>query len=302
MLVQRIFFGALLIVGVAAVIWGDMHIASRSVELSHSLNLNCGSIIPLAVMLLAMAGAYESVNLVRAAGYEPMAWAIFGGVLLLNGLAWAVPAVFADSDRSVFECQLIVLVLAALTIGFTQISRRRTDRGIGDIAVSIMILVYMGILPSFITSIRTQLPGQTGILAVCMFITIVKITDIGAYFTGIAIGKTKLIPAISPGKTVEGLAGGFLLAIITSLVLTYYLPWPEQLGSVPISLLQAVFFGILIAGVGSLGDLVESVLKRDATSKDSGKVIPAFGGILDLLDSPAFAAPVGYLLLISWLA
>ncbi len=302
MLVQRLFYGSLLIAGLVLIFWGDYVFASAPIGPNETADLRCGSIIPLVVLLLAVFGTLETLNLARAAGYMPMGKVVLIGVVALNVIPWLVPAVVPDARQGAFGWELIVFMLATMAVGVTQVVRHRTERGIGDISVSIMILAYMGILLSMVTALRASLPGTVGTLAVLQFIAVVKCADIGAYFTGRAIGKTKLIPAISPGKTVEGLAGGFVLAIVVSLVLARILPWPTPVsGGSAISPFQAILFGAVIAMVGLLGDLVESVFKRDATSKDSGNVIPAFGGILDLLDSPAFAAPVAYLLLSFWL-
>jgi phosphatidate cytidylyltransferase len=302
MLVQRLFYGALLIAGLVLIFWGDYVFASASVDPNNPADLRCGSIIPLAVLLLAVFGTLESLNLARAAGYMPMGKVVLIGVVVLNVIPWLVPAVVPDARQGAFGWELIIFMLATMVVGVMQVVRHRTERGIGDISVSIMILAYMGILLSMVTALRASLPGTVGTLAVLQFVAVVKCTDIGAYFTGRAIGKTKLIPAISPGKTVEGLAGGLVLAIVVSVVLARTLPWhATATGGPAISSFQAVLFGALIAMIGQLGDLVESVFKRDATSKDSGNVIPAFGGILDLLDSPAFAAPIAYLFLSFWL-
>jgi len=301
MLSQRIIFGLLLIAGLVAIFWGDVYIAAGSEGSHDAAYLGRGSIIPLTVLLLAVFGTMELLNLTRSAGYVPMGMVVVLGVIALNATAWVVPALFPDAEIGPFEWELIILMLASMTIGVVQIVRHRTQRGIGDISVSIMILVYMGVLLSMITALRASLPGPTGAWAVLLFVAVVKGTDIGAYFTGVAIGKTKLIPAISPGKTVEGFAGGFVLAIVLSIILVHVLPWTQSPGTSGMGTLQAVLFGSVVAGVGQLGDLVESVFKRDATSKDSGQVIPAFGGILDLLDSVAFTAPLAYLLLKAWL-
>ncbi len=301
MLVQRISYGALLIVGVVAIVFGDLHIADGATVAEGSVSLQCGSLIPLAVLLLALFGTFEMLNLTRAANFEPMGWIIIVGVVLLNAVAWLLPAVYPDSGARVLEYQLVILVLAAMLCAVAQVLRRRAERGIGDISVSIFMLVYMGVLPSFITTLRVSLPGSLGVWAVILFVATVKCTDIGAYFTGVAVGKTKLIPTISPGKTVEGLAGGVLLAVVASCLLSRFLPWPVDPGGRLINAYQAVIFGVVVGVIGQFGDLVESVIKRDAALKDSAQVIPAFGGILDLLDSPVFAAPIGYLLLSAWL-
>ena len=128
-----------------------------------------------------------------------------------------------------------------------------------------------------------------------LFLVSVKFMDIGAYFTGSAIGKHKLIPWLSPGKTWEGLAGGTVvsagMAILTAAALGVHL------SEHPMRWVQAGVFGAVVGLVGQFGDLAESLLKRAANVKDSGHLVPEFGGLLDILDSPLLAAPAGYLLL-----
>jgi len=116
----------------------------------------------------------------------------------------------------------------------------------------------------------------------------VKFTDIGAFFGGRALGKHKLIPWLSPGKTWEGLGFGVLTAAIVGMICA---PWISQL-----LWWQGLIFGAVIGLVGQAGDLLESLMKRDAQVKDSGQLIPGFGGILDVIDSPLLAAPFAYLL------
>jgi len=116
----------------------------------------------------------------------------------------------------------------------------------------------------------------------------VKFTDIGAFFGGRAFGKTKLIPWLSPGKTWEGLIFGLLTAGIIGAVSARWLPNVHPI--------KGFGFGVIIGGIGQLGDLLESLMKRDAEVKDSGKLVPGFGGILDIIDSPLVAAPFAYLL------
>ncbi|MBN1764650.1 MAG: phosphatidate cytidylyltransferase, partial [Sedimentisphaerales bacterium] len=119
----------------------------------------------------------------------------------------------------------------------------------------------------------------------------VKCSDIGAYFTGRFIGRHKLAPGISPGKTWEGFCGGIILAVIIASLFSNF--------SGIMNIGRSIVFGITIAIIGQLGDLLESMYKRDAGSKDSDNLVPEFGGMLDLVDSPLIAAPVAYLMFIS---
>ncbi len=125
-----------------------------------------------------------------------------------------------------------------------------------------------------------------------MILLVVKSTDIGAYFGGRYLGKHKLIPWLSPGKTWEGLFCGLATAALVGLGCS--LVWPHALST--ITWPKALIFGIVIGGVGQAGDLLESLMKRDAQVKDSGNIIPGFGGLLDVIDSPLLAAPAAYLL------
>lgn len=302
MLAKRIFYGSVMIGGLVLIFWGDIQIAEGAKAHEAARYLQYGSIIPLVVLLLACFGALEFLNLARAAGYRPIGWVVVLGVAALNLIAWWAPAVWAESSPGAFECQMIVLVLLTLVSGIVQVLRHRSAGGLGEIAVTVMALVYAGILPSFLTALRAALPGSTGAWAVLLLVAVVKGADIGAYFVGQMFGKTKLVPSISPNKTVEGLAGGMLCALAISVLLVRYLPWPGTAVTGAIDFYQAVVLGAVLAVLGQFGDLVESILKRDAAAKDSSSSIPAFGGILDLLDSPVFAAPVGYILLKAWLS
>ena len=120
-----------------------------------------------------------------------------------------------------------------------------------------------------------------------MFAYVVKSADIGAYSIGTLFGKHKFSPKISPGKTWEGMGGAVAAAIIVAigfaLICDIMLWWP------------AAIFGLGFAFIGQLGDLAESMIKRDAEQKDAANKVPGFGGILDIVDSPLLAGPFAYL-------
>jgi phosphatidate cytidylyltransferase len=123
-----------------------------------------------------------------------------------------------------------------------------------------------------------------------------KLNDIGGYLVGSLVGRIRLAPAISPNKSVEGSLAGFALGLLGSYAaFTWFCPTAGI-----ITTWQAVVFGIVLAVTTQAGDLCESLIKRSAGVKDSGAVIPAFGGILDLVDSFILAAPAGYTLLWCW--
>lgn len=130
-------------------------------------------------------------------------------------------------------------------------------------------------------------------LAYLLIVT--KITDIGGYFLGTRWGKSKLAPTISPGKTLVGSIGGFIFAITMSIIF-YLVSYFSQIPGFSITLIEAIILGGLIGILGQIGDLAESLLKRDAKVKDSNS-IPGVGGVLDNLDSLLFTAPIVYMFL-----
>jgi phosphatidate cytidylyltransferase len=134
----------------------------------------------------------------------------------------------------------------------------------------------------------------TGLIALVALLLVVKMGDSGAYTVGRLIGRHKMSPVVSPGKTIEGAIGAFAFACLASWFAFTYLPlW---MGAArPHRVWGWIVFGVAVGGAGLLGDLAESLMKRDVGAKDSSAWMPGFGGVLDLLDSILFAAPVAYL-------
>ncbi|HIJ53271.1 MAG TPA: phosphatidate cytidylyltransferase [Planctomycetes bacterium] len=143
--------------------------------------------------------------------------------------------------------------------------------------------MYIGLFSGFVLAIRIDF----GLWPLLMFVSVIKFADIGAYAIGSSFGKHKFSPKISPGKTWEGMAGGAAAATIVAVLFAA--------GCDIMTLWSALLFGFCFAFVGQGGDLVESMLKRDAEQKDSANNVPGFGGILDIVDSPLVAAPFAYL-------
>ncbi|MHC4124459.1 MAG: phosphatidate cytidylyltransferase [Planctomycetota bacterium] len=148
---------------------------------------------------------------------------------------------------------------------------------------TIFSIMYIGGLSTFVIAIRADF----GLWPFLMFVFVVKSSDIGAYAFGKMFGKRKFSPKISPGKTWEGMAGAVLAAIIVSVLFAI------NCDIIPVWL--AGIYGLLFAFVGQLGDLAESMIKRDVEQKDASCRVPGFGGILDIIDSPLVAAPLAYL-------
>jgi phosphatidate cytidylyltransferase len=160
--------------------------------------------------------------------------------------------------------------------------------GTGRVASAVFAFAYLGVLAAFFLKLRWLDPASSGLmLSAAIFVP--KGGDIGAYFVGRFLGKTPFSPKLSPKKTWEGFGGAVLGSIAAALILhqcgpVFRFGWPE-----------AVAFGAVFSVVGILGDLAESMVKRDGRMKDAAGTIPGFGGALDVVDSILFAAPVAYL-------
>jgi len=194
-----------------------------------------------------------------------------------------------------------VLVFSFVAAIIKHSRRHRVEGAMANAGGTLLAITYLGVLPGFFLPICMTHSAWM----VLVVVGVVKSADIGAYATGKLIGRHKLIPWLSPGKTIEGFVGGLVLSGIIGAILAAVIKNNPRIGGmdsrwIHLSLLAAVtggaFSGVLLGMVGQAGDLLESLLKRDAGVKDSGTV-PGFGGVLDLLDSPLLAAPVAYWLL-----
>jgi phosphatidate cytidylyltransferase len=186
-----------------------------------------------------------------------------------------------------------IIVFIMLSAALRRAWKRQTQEAILKMAGTVLATLYLGGLAWFLMALRVKhsqgprdFHGTTW--TILTILLMVKFTDIGAYFGGRALGRHKLIPWLSPGKTWEGLACGMFTAGLVGAACAPGLP------NVP--WWKGFIFGTIIGGIGQLGDLLESLMKRDAEVKDSGKLIPGFGGVLDVIDSPLLAAPFAYLL------
>jgi phosphatidate cytidylyltransferase len=192
-----------------------------------------------------------------------------------------------------FETPFLILFVLGLCV--RQFVSKSNTAGILAISVTLFGLMYVPWLLSFITKIN-YFPGLApgdGPFYVLYFILVTKFSDTGAYCVGSLIGKHKMIPRISPGKTWEGFGGAILGSVGVSLLFVQ-LAGSHLKG---MNLTHAVVLGVLLSVGAVVGDLIESLFKREAGLKDSGRLFPGIGGILDLLDSLLFNAPIMYLYL-----
>jgi phosphatidate cytidylyltransferase len=298
---QRVIIGTILLAAIIGLFWADAQLsrlapgAAAGVAVNWRRLLLHGGLVTCVAAAAVVAGTAEMVALCRSAGMRPLAgWSMLMS-LLLTIHPWAAKNIHGlTADR--LALWLLVVALAGSVLGV--MIRRQTEGAIQDIASTWFSAVYMGLLASFAVRMRQEVAGPAGAWLVLYFIAMVKFTDIFAYATGMLVGRHKLIPWLSPGKTIEGLIGGLTGAALISMLLAY--------GSViimtdkiqhpvgPEVYVWVGLLGALLGGIGQLGDLMESLLKRGAKQKDSARLLPGFGGVFDLLDSPLLAAPVAW--------
>jgi phosphatidate cytidylyltransferase len=245
-------------------------------------------LMPLATTELARLFTVEHVQ-----PYRFLA-AMGSGLLVLHAFLTQFPWFQRISTSTLAFIIVLTMIFAALR----RAGAGHTQEAITRMAGTVLAMLYLGGLGWFLLALRVKHSAdlvhgyQGSTQAVVMILLVVKFTDIGAYFGGKSLGKRKLIPWLSPGKTWEGLACGLATAALVGLLCA--LVWHNALSTLRWD--KALLFGAIIGGVGQLGDLLESLMKRDADVKDSGNIIPGFGGLLDIIDSPLLAAPAAYLL------
>lgn len=285
MIRTRVLVGSLLALGAAGVLFGDSYLAQHGF-----------AYFPCLLAFLLFAGVVGSRELVRMfpAATRPSEPFVTASVILLLAANW-YPAVRLQFDSAAVQPWGILLgvFVAAVLVAFLLEMRRYSGEpgaAVPRLALTVFAVAYLGLPACFFAQIRWLTPDPTAsgvMLALVVFVP--KCNDIGAFFTGTFLGRHKMTPTLSPKKTWEGFAGGMLAGAAVAVGLSFVAP------VFPHGLLEAVGFGLVVGLAGILGDLAESLIKRDCQTKDAAKSIPGFGGVLDVIDSVLFAAPVAYL-------
>jgi phosphatidate cytidylyltransferase len=244
------------------------------------------------LVLVAGIACSELLALLPAAR-RPEPWLCFGAVSAAIAANWVVPlaTIVPLRDLDPWHWIMGVVVAAGLLAFLTEMARfRGAGESLNRIALTLFVVFYLGVLPAFLAQLRWRADESTtlGTVALALTIFVPKCCDIGAYFTGRALGRHKMAPVLSPKKTWEGAAGGVLAAVLTAVIIARF-------GRVLPGVLAEIGFGITVGSAGMLGDLAESLIKRDCQQKDASQVVPGFGGVLDVVDAVLFAAPVAYL-------
>jgi phosphatidate cytidylyltransferase len=244
-------------------------------------------------LVLAILGTLELLNLIPTERRPRMQLCIVGVVVVVV-LNW-LPLVrhHGIGRNSLAGWEAVAQGFAAIVLAafLNEMARFQFPGGVTErIALAVWVVAYLGLLPSFLVQLQLGRADEPVLAAVAMALAIFvpKACDIGAYFTGRFLGRHRMAPVLSPKKTWEGAVGGLVLAVFAA--------WGiNSLGPViPDGPAGVIGFGLTVGIAGMLGDLAESLIKRDCERKDASELVPGFGGILDVIDSILFAAPVAY--------
>ncbi|MBW8017853.1 MAG: hypothetical protein FVQ82_16915 [Planctomycetes bacterium] len=281
MLKHRLIFGTLMMAGFTGLLLLDGYLDGSLTAKMVDKDIQ-GSILAVIVMLLVIPAQFELSSLVKKTGAV-----VFKPVTIVCSFLFAGVWYFRQFHPEPYQFHLYyvlgVSVFALLGVFAFQGRFFGTKGTVANCSASLFSVFYLGFLSSFILGIRVEF----GLWPMLMAVIVVKSSDIGAYTIGRLFGKHKFAPIISPGKTWEGLGGAAIFAIIVAMLFA-------GIADISMTLPQAVLFGAVFAYLGQLGDLAESMIKRDAAEKDSSESVPGFGGVLDIIDSPLVTAPLAY--------
>jgi phosphatidate cytidylyltransferase len=237
------------------------------------------------ITLILGLAAWEYCGLFKVGGFAPATWLVTGGVILL-ALARAVYGLAGT------EVVLAFCTLVAMAYHLFQYEKGR-DPAATDLAISLAGILYLGFIGSYIVSLRVIDQGKWWFLVA---MPAVWFADAGAFFMGRRIGKHHLAPRLSPKKSWEGYFSG----IVWSIILTAVLSGLWHFVSPSVTFWRGALVGLVISVLAPLGDLGESLLKRQFGVKDSSHILPGHGGVFDRIDSWLWAAVIGFYL-ITWL-
>ncbi len=251
---------------------------------------------PLATVV-GLCAAHEVTQMMSRAGLPTSPTASSCGVLsvMLAAMYPLTGGHDALAPLGMLAYILLGLVVAVALLFATEMNRFRVPgESIARLSAGVFVVVYVGVLLSFLVELRLMLPGRIGLMAIIATLVIVKLSDTGAFFVGRSWGRHHFT-SISPKKTIEGVMGGVISAMLAAWllrdgVIPYLLPTFQ-----PGSHLAYLAFGASLAIGGLFGDLSESLLKRDVQQKDSSQWLRGLGGALDVVDSVLATAPISFL-------
>lgn len=250
----------------------------------------------LLILFLAATSQYELYGMLAKSGYRPLhKTGIILGILYLAA-AYLMP--LSTGTVHMYAAGFDGLALALVVIATASVFAKVPDRVATVLATSAGFIFIPFLLHFFIRILQLPLgETKTGLVLAVWVVVLVKFSDIGAYVTGSMIGRTKLAPSLSPGKTWEGAFGGLIVSALLSAGYAWFFA-RQGLFPMAVTPLAAAAIAIPVATISIVSDLLESAFKRRADVKDSGRTIPGIGGSYDLTDSLTLSAPVAYAFLL----
>jgi phosphatidate cytidylyltransferase len=246
-------------------------------------------ILVLTVAGLAGVGVWEYAELAKAKGLE-LASKMMITVAISEVIAFYVSIAYPQWSK------LALLIIVLGFISFFVVHFRKPSDALLRVATEFFGVCYLAVPFSFMLAILHPFSQYThiedGRWWLCYLIAVTKITDVGGYFIGKIFGKHPLAPHLSPKKTIEGAIGGLVFAVSLSALMSF-LSQTYTFESFHLKWFDAIWIGCVIGILAQIGDLAESMLKRDAVVKDSNS-LPGLGGVLDMVDSLMFTSPVVY--------
>jgi len=237
------------------------------------------SILMWVIMVMALLELYSLAAVAR----PHRLW----GVVVVTVLA-AGPLVVGGDLAGELEWSAVVLVAFLLGLFLVDWFRGGLAHSVASLAVPALGLLYVWGCLGFVVRVA-EVPG-VGVLGVVLLLGVAKGSDVSAYYVGTRLGRHRLAPRVSPNKSLEGAVGAVAVSLVAVLLLV-------RLSGLPLTVGEAVLFGVLVSVAAQVGDLAESYVKRKLKAKHSGSLLPGFGGMLDMVDSLTGAAPVAYILL-----
>lgn len=290
MLTTRLMAAAAIVIPVLALFWVDQH---------YSYGWPGIWVIPLG-LVVCWAIATEFCQLLSQQTYRPRQWTVLvGTTVILVGVTlayWLQPRSAFVRTLAPGEWSALITVGVLAGVLVEEMLRYQAPGGVVErLSLTFWAIFYSGQLLSYLFALRLGRPDASGLFALFSVVCVTKCADAGAYFVGKSFGRHRMTPLLSPKKTWEGAAGGLVAAVLAAWAVDWYLK-PTWLGDRPAASWGVlVLYGVTLALAGMLGDLAESLVKRDCQQKDSSHWLPGLGGTLDIFDSLLFAGPVGWL-------